>query len=219
MDCATDGAYREIVAHYEACLSRHGDNHMGVDWPRAADAGRRYAVMLGVIPASAPRPIRLLDFGCGAGHLLEYIRRNGLAGLEYHGLDISPMFISVCRGKFPDDSFRVVDVLEDGPELPEFDYVIMNGVFTEKCGLSHERMWEFVRGVLGRVWPQTRHGLAFNVMSKHVDWERDDLFHLSCDTLLAFLKAELSRHCVIRQDYGLYEYTTYVYREASRWPG
>ena len=43
------------------------------------------------------------------------------------------------------------------------------------------------------------------------------LFHLSSDVLLSFLKAELSRHCVIRHDYGLYEYTTYVYREPNLW--
>ena len=72
--------------------------------------------------------------------------------------------------------------------------------------------------MLRRVWPRAREGLAFNVMSKHVDWERDDLFHLSTDLLLAFLKSELSRHVVIRHDYGLYEYTVYVYREPNRWP-
>jgi hypothetical protein len=94
----------------------------------------------------------------------------------------------------------------------------MNGVFTEKCRLSSEEMWDHVRAVLRRMWPRVRRGLAFNVMSKHVDWERDDLFHLPCDTLLAFLKAELSCHCLIRHDYGLFEYTTYVYREANRWP-
>ena len=60
---------------------------------------------------------------------------------------------------------------------------------------------------------RARIGLAFNVMTWHVDWQRDDLFHLPCDTLLAFLKAEVSRHVVLRADYGLWEYTTYVYRE------
>jgi SAM-dependent methyltransferase len=218
MNRVMDGAYREIVVHYEGCLARHGDNHRGVDWPRAEDADRRYAVMLGLVPPHTPGPVRLLDFGCGAGHLLEYIRRNRLPGLEYHGLDLSAKFVSLCRDKFPEASFRVGDVLEPGFDMPEFDYIIINGVFTEKCGLSHDRMWEFVRDVLRQVWPRSRHGLAFNVMSKQVDWERSDLFHLSCDILLAFLTVELSRHCVIRQDYGLYEYTTYVYREANRWP-
>ena len=65
--------------------------------------------------------------------------------------------------------------------MPDFDYVMMNGVFTEKRGLSFEGMWDYTRAVLRRLWPMTRRGLAFNVMSKQVDWEREDLFHLSCD--------------------------------------
>jgi SAM-dependent methyltransferase len=214
----TEPGYREIVAHYEGCLSRYGDTHRGVDWPKAEDAELRYRVMLDLIPTDAPRPTRLLDFGCGAGHLLEFIKRRGLPRIAYQGLDLSPRYVALCRSKFPDALFTCADVLSDRMELPEFDYVVMNGVFTEKCSLSHDGMWDYVRALLRRVWPHARRGLAFNVMSKHVDWERDDLFHLSCDALLTFLKAELSQHCLFRHDYGLFEYTAYVYREANRWP-
>jgi hypothetical protein len=49
-------------------------------------------------------------------------------------------------------------------------------------------------------------------MSTHVDWERDDLFHLPIDKLTAFLVKEASRDFIIRHDYKLYEYTAYVYR-------
>ena len=41
--------YHTIIDHYEACLARHGDSHLGVDWPNAADAETRYRVMLDVI--------------------------------------------------------------------------------------------------------------------------------------------------------------------------
>ncbi len=57
------------------CLALHGDNHRGVDWARAEDAELRHAVMLGVIASTESPPIRLLDFGCGAGHPLEYYSR------------------------------------------------------------------------------------------------------------------------------------------------
>jgi hypothetical protein len=99
-------------------------------------------------------------------------------------------------------------------QIPEVDYVIMNGVLTEKRGLSHEAMQQYMEQLLLRVFPAARVGLAFNVMSKHVDWERSDLFHVPFDAMAAFLKHRLSRHFVFRADYGLYEYTTYVYREA-----
>jgi len=210
--------YRELIAHYEGCLSRHGDTHRGVDWPRAEDAEIRYGVMLDLIPPAVPRPVRLLDFGCGAGHLLDFLVRRNLPGIEYHGLDLSAQFLSLCRNKYPNIPFTCADVLDDGADLPEFDYIVLNGVFTEKLSISHEDMWDYARELLRRLWPHTRHGLAFNVMSKQVDWERSDLFHLSCDEAMLFLTKELSRHCVIRQDYGLFEYTAYVYREANRWP-
>lgn len=213
----TEPPHRQIIGHYERCLALHGDNYRGVDWPRAEDAELRYAVMLGVIAGTESLPIRLLDFGCGAGHLLEYIRRLTLPGISYHGLDLSERFLSVCRSKFPDVPFICTDVLEAESMLPDFDYIVMNGVFTEKRELSSECMWQYMRAVLGRLWPHARRGMAFNVMSKQVDWEREDLFHLSTDLLMAFLKTKLSRHCVIRHDYGLYEYTAYVYREPNPW--
>jgi hypothetical protein len=39
-----DRRYRDIVAHYEDCLTRYGDNRLGVDKPRREDAELRYAV-------------------------------------------------------------------------------------------------------------------------------------------------------------------------------
>ena len=52
-------------------------------------------------------------------------------------------------------------------------------------------------------------------MSAQVEWKRDDLFHLPLDRLADFLSANLSRHFVIRNDYGLYEYTVYIYKKSS----
>jgi cytochrome c oxidase subunit IV len=89
----------------------------------------------------------------------------------------------------------------------------MNGVLTERRGVSYEDMQQYMQRMLLRVFPVARVGLAFNVMSKHVDWERDDLFHVPFDLLADFLKRSVSRHFQFRADYGLYEYTIYVYRE------
>jgi SAM-dependent methyltransferase len=205
-------AYLEIVAHYEDCLARHGDTHLGVDWPNAADAQTRYRVMLEVIPPDTRGCVSLLDFGCGASHLYEYIRQHGLESrIAYSGLDLSPRFVSLARGKFPQVPYYCLDLLAGG-QLPEFDYIVMNGVFTEKRSLSYEAMLSYFQLLTAAVFAKTRTGLAFNVMSKLVDRERDDLFHLPLDTLTGFLSAQLSSHFVIRHDYHLYEYTVYVYR-------
>jgi SAM-dependent methyltransferase len=205
--------YQSIIEHYEACLARHGDSHLGVDWPNAADAETRYRVMLDVIRQPDDGPIALMDFGCGAAHLNEYLRRRERNEIRYLGVDASPRFVELSRRKFPNTTFYCADLLADEVELPKVDYVVMNGVLTEKRGLSFDDMREYMFRLLPRVFSLARMGLAFNVMSQHVDWQRDDLFHVPYDLLAAFLKANLSRHFAFRADYGLYEYTAYVYRE------
>lgn len=204
--------YLEIIEHYEACLAKHGDTHLGVDWPKAEDAETRYRIMLEVIRKPSAPVVSLLDFGCGASHLYEHIAVNGFAGITYTGLDLSLKFVELSRKKFPMNCYICADILENSQAVPLFDYIVMNGVFTEKRGLSFDEMLAYFERMLPAVFAKARLGLAFNVMTKHLDWERNDLFHLPFDTLACFLKNSLTRNFVIRNDYGLYEYTTYVYR-------
>ena len=208
----SDRSYSSIVSHYESLLEKYGDSHLGVDWPNQADALTRYQVMLDVIREPDSSRIKLLDFGCGASHLYDYILANKISHIDYAGLDISEKFIHLSKKKHPKISYYCLDILKSSIELPVFDYVILNGVFTEKRELSYHEMWEYFRQILLKVIQVARKGIAFNVMSSHVDWERDDLFHLSIDKLADFLVKEISRDFVIRNDYRLYEYTTYVYR-------
>jgi SAM-dependent methyltransferase len=206
--------YRQIIAHYESCLDRHGDSHLGVDWPNAKDAETRYRVMLELI-RERDSPVTLLDFGCGAGHLLEFIRRRDLRMIDYRGLDASEKFISLCRRKFPGAPFYQKDILKDPGGIDPVDYVVLNGVLTEKRNLSETAMRRYMEALLCSVWPLARKGIAFNVMSMHLDWQRDDLFHVSFDSMADFLTAQISRHFQFRQDYGLYEFTTYAYRDTG----
>jgi len=207
-----DKKYLSIVGHYESCLEQHGDSHLGVDWPKADDVATRHRVMLELIKSDRER-VSLLDFGCGAAHLNEYIVEKGLKNIEYAGLDLSEKFVRLAQSKFPQNRFFCMDLLDDGSSLPSFDYIVLNGVFTEKLELSFDEMLAYFKQLIARVFAYAEIGIAFNVMSKHVDWEREELFHLPFDTLAEFLKKELSRHFVFRNDYGLYEYTTYVYRD------
>lgn len=206
-----DKKYLSIIGHYESCLEQYGDTHLGVDWPKAEDVPKRHRVMLEVIKLSQDT-VSLLDFGCGAAHLNEYIVEKGLKNIHYAGLDLSEKFVRLARSKFPRNRFYCMDLLDDDSSLPDFDYIVLNGVFTEKRELPFDEMLAYFKQLLARVFAHAKIGIAFNVMSKHVDWEREELFHLPFDTLAEFLKKELSRHFVFRNDYGLYEYTAYVYR-------
>ena len=203
--------YKKIFKHYENCFLKHGDNHKGVDWPNKDEATTRYKVMLDLINAQN-NLISLLDFGCGASHLYDFIVGNNLNYIDYTGLDISKVYIDFSKNKYPNNKYIQCDILRESNELENYDYIVMNGVFTEKIDLEFDRMFYFLKSILSKLWNNTNIGIAFNVMSELVDWKRDDLFHLSIDLLGDFLCKNISRNFIIRNDYGLYEYTCYVYK-------
>ncbi len=207
-----DKKYMNIVRHYESCLKEHGDNHLGVGWPSEEDNKRRYEVMLDVTAKDTSKKIELLDFGCGTGRLYEHIQTKKMRSIIYSGLDISKNYTDIARKKYPDLKFYNLDVLSEGRRLLEFDYVVMNGVFTQKRDLAFNEMFEYFKQTLSAVFPKTRKAIAFNVMSKEVDWENEGNFYLSFDQLAGFLSESISKKFIFRHDYGLYEYTAYVYK-------
>lgn len=211
--------YLKIAEHYDSCFKKHGDTHLGVDWPNVHDLQIRYRVMEDVIQysnfnKSEKLSPTVLDFGCGSAQFFDYVKiTNNRFNLLYSGLDINKSYIEYCTIKHRHNKFYQVDVLDPNTVLPSFDFIIFNGVFTEKCDLSYDQMMDFFKQVMIKMWDNCEYGIAFNLMSKHVDWERDDLFHVSIDELGWFLKNNLSRNFIIRNDYGLYEYTTYVFKK------
>ena len=208
--------YNRIIRECERALELGGDTFRGVGWTKRKEyADLRYKIMLDGIKEDFDRPLTLLDFGCGAAHLYEFIQSRRIEGIDYSGLDVSPKFIELSRRKHPHLTFHQLDLLEPTASIPLYDFIVMNGVFNYRGDMSFDDMRRYFQELLSRVWSFARHGLAFNVMSKYLDWERDDLFHLGFDDIAGFLDTRISRHFTIRHDYGLFEYTVYVYRRSD----
>jgi cyclopropane fatty-acyl-phospholipid synthase-like methyltransferase len=173
--------------------------------------------MLDIVPPNGE--YTLLDFGCGAAHLYDFIIKNSYKNINYSGLDLSEVFINFCRLKYKKNVFICSDILQTPDQIGIYDYIVLNGVFTEKRDLSFENMFDYFKEMVKILFQKTSIGIAFNVMTKHVDWEREDLFHLPFDLLATFLKSEISRNYTIRNDYGLFEYTVYLFKEPNTWHG
>lgn len=200
-----------LKTHYKNCFLKYGDNHLGADWPKEKDLCTRYDVMLSIVK-DINQKNKILDFGCGTGMLYNHILSKNMTQIEYHGIDINDVLIEKAKSKYKDTSFLVADINQDSSILSDYDYVICNGIFTEKLQLSHKTMFDFFSNTIKVLFKKTKKGIAFNLMTIHLDYERDDLFHVSHDELANFLTKNLSRNYVIRNDYGLYEYTTYLYK-------
>lgn len=204
--------HTHIVRSCEEDFAKYGDTFLGAGWTKEEEqADRRYRVMLDLMEGHES-PYNLLDFGCGSARLLDFATRVGRSDdFVYSGLDLSPTVIEHCRRKYPDRFFHHLDVLVGADSLPVFDAIVLNGVFHYKGTMPQYQMFDYFCSLLHTLWPHTRRALAFNVMSTHVEWTRDDLFHLPIEQVTDFVASTLSRRFIVRQDYGLFEYTVYVY--------
>jgi|SRR6185295_12061001 len=209
-------AWEAIVRHYEACLAAHGATPRGADWPNGADLAGRFATMLGPVLKNANRPV-LLDLGCGPGLLLDYLAATGgVDRVRYRGIDLSPAMVEAARARWPAQEFSCHDILANPLADQSVDFVVMNGVLTERVSLSVEVMTSLAEALVAAAFRSARLGVVFNVMNAHVDWQRNDLFHWPFDQLAGFLKRDVSPHYAIRADYGLYEYACFVWRQPQR---
>lgn len=207
---------RIISIACERDLLEHGDTFRGVGYTKSErEAERQYALMLEVV-RERDEPVSVLDFGCGLAHLLDHIEREPhWRHVRYTGLDISPTYLDAARARHPEAVLILMDVLESDAGLPDYDYAVLNGVFNYRGPVAEDVMQRYWEQLTSVVYRHCRRGMAFNVMSTIVDWQRDDLFHLPFDVMARFVGRSLSRHFVVRHDYGAYEYTTYVYRDPS----
>ena len=212
---STASPQQDLVRHYEACFLEHGRTPKGVDWPNQSDLYTRFEVMLGVVRPGQEQPA-LLDLGCGPGLLLDYMEQTGRRqDFEYIGVDLSEPMLESARSHWPAYRFARQDIIAEPLPGGLVDHVILNGVLTARRGASPAQMADYAANLLEAAFHAAREGIAFNVMGKLVDWERDDLFHWGFDEMAAAVSRRLSRHIRIRADYGLYEYTVYVYRLAG----
>jgi predicted TPR repeat methyltransferase len=144
----SDPEYYEIFRHYEGRFDQYGATAKGMDWPNERDLARRFEVMLGIVRSGDERPVSLVDLGCGAGLLVDHLRSKGvLDAFEYHGIDISAKMVAAGLERYPQLQFEVRDVLVSPLPPRSVDYIIMNGVLTEKLKLTRMR-WNISRGVL-----------------------------------------------------------------------
>lgn len=203
-----DSITAKYVGKYSERFREFGDSHRALGWTRKERVCVRHRVMADVIRWDYHADsVGLLDFGCGLGHFLTCIESERIA---YMGVDVVPEFVDICKTKYPEKDFYLVDVLA-GDTLPTSDYTMANGVFTQKLDTPYADMWEYLSKIVGILFRNARMGIAFNVMSSHVDWERKDLFHVPMDLMADFVQSELSPKFIFRNDYGLREYTAYVY--------
>lgn len=195
---------------YDDHLSAHGDSPQATQQADRQTQEQRMRVLCQVTDL---RQAKILDFGCGTGHLLTFMRQEcGYEG-EYVGYDIARSMVETAAAKYTNARFEHRNILAAG--IPEdFDVVLVTGTFNNFTNDN----WAWMTACLKLLWQRTRVALAFNNLSAYVDFFAEGLYYEDPGRVLRFCKEELSPLVTLRHDYCVrpgvvpYEFTTCVYR-------
>jgi SAM-dependent methyltransferase len=189
----------QLRQHYAPLALEHGDSFRAVDWGSEAGQNKRFEVLLGCVDF---RHLRILDVGCGVGHLVVYLKEHGFDG-SYLGIDLVPEMIDKAKLNNSDFNFQVVKSLEDVESFKP-DLVIASGLFTFADNLRFQ-------ATISQLFRLTSHALAFNSLSAWKESQQHNEFY--ADPIAAFSYcASLTKKIVFRHDYMSHDFSFYLYK-------
>lgn len=202
---------KSLHDHYRNKFLEYGATSMGVDWGiKEWAAELRQIKMLEVISNARDKKVSLLDVGCGYGALADTIKEIGL-NVDYFGVDVVPEIVAEARKRHPDYKFYTGDFLE--LSLEQYDYVVCNGIMTQKLTATTLEMNNYCKCLIKMLFDKATHGIAFNLMNTHVNFQKDSLYYRNPVELMAWCISELSPHIKVDCAYELfYEYTIFLYK-------
>lgn len=204
---ADPSLFAQVSDYYTGKLRAHGETAQGVDWKDEVSQALRFEQLVKLLPLEGDYLV--LDYGCGYGALLDYLRDKGY-GCRYLGLDVSPEMVAVAAKRHAADArakFR------QGVGIPAgVDYILCSGVFNVRLGRGDEEWQAYLMETLRAFAAAARRGFAFNLLTTYADKDkmRPDLHYADPCRLFDWAKREVSRHVALLHDYGLYEFTLIV---------
>lgn len=203
----------DMKQHYSATFLEHGPTSEGVDWGTKADRIKtRLEKMAAVIIGDNSIKIRILDIGCGYGAFYEYLSSCYAGEVEYTGIDLCENMIKEAKKQHPHAKFIIGDFMDYDFGEEVFDYVICNGIFTQKLSASSLEMHEYLKQALQRMFNLCQKGFVFNIMSSYVNFHSENLFYFSPAELLSYLLSNVSQNVRLDHSYRFFEYSCYVYK-------
>lgn len=199
-----------VQKYYSGKFEQFGPVARGVDWKDKESQNLRFAQLLKLIEGHAP--FSLNDLGCGYGELFSYMRKR-FGRFKYFGCDVSHALVAAARQAFARSSrasFRVA-----GKPARVADYTVASGIFNVRLDTPKSLWLEYILHTLARMDRHSRHGFAFNCLTKYSDRDRmrPDLYYADPCFLFDYCKTRYSKQIALLHDYGLYEFTIVVRKQ------
>ena len=147
-------------------LKKHGYSVSALHWGSEASQNQRFIELLKIFTMfDSAGTVRLLDMGCGLGHLYKFLKNQGLIEgwkIEYSGVDINEDFIKEAQKHHPEAKFRMKDeTIYD----EKFDVVLCSGIFNLKFSEDFD-IDAYYTEELSRLFKASTYGASANFQSR-----------------------------------------------------
>jgi SAM-dependent methyltransferase len=202
-----------MKSHYELSFDKFGPHSSGVDWGNDIEkTNLRYKKMLAVSESiESNKASTMLDVGCGYGGLIQYMKNQNIS-MDYTGIDFASNMIDWAKINLKDEVFIEANFLDYDFAEKKYDYVVCNGILTQKLESSLLDMDRYAKSIIGKMYSLCNKAIAFNIMSTAVNFFAPNLYYKHPAEIICYCMSEISRNFKIDHSYGIYEYTVYLHK-------
>jgi len=195
--------YKEkLRRHYVPLVAKYGDSFQSVDWGSIQGQQKRFRVLLEAMDFNNAR---ILDVGCGVGHLVDYLKEHNYDG-HYLGIDLVREMTETAARRHPAWDFRFETNINNAEDFSP-DIVVASGLFT----FADEDM---LKDVVQKLFAVTRNAVAFNSLSLWGGGMEPNEYNADPVRVLEFCRS-LTERVVLRHDYLPHDFTIYLYKNDS----
>lgn len=199
----------DLKKQYKEAFNKYGYSEKSVFWPKGRQ-NERFEALTRLINK---KKFSILDFGCGLGHMFDYLNRNFEGNFKYQGLDIVEDFITQNKLMHPTIDFQLINHYSDVKN--NFDYILISGVFNMSYFDNLQKHKNFVYEILEELFKKTDVCLSVNFMTDQVDFIQKGAYHQNIEELLSFIKLKLSKRYVLDCSYMPFEFTITVFKDQT----
>ena len=195
----------KVNKYYSDKISQYGTTSQGVDWNGKESHFLRFEQLCKVL--SDKNNFTLLDYGCGFGALIEYLKQNNMT-FNYTGFDISEEMIKKANEIYQAKNQIFTSDLEN----KHFDYTIANGIFNVKLDALDKDWEKYIIDTIDEIDGVSAKGFSFNILTSYSDkdFKKDYLYYANPLFYFDYCKKNFSKNVSLLHDYNLYEFTIIV---------
>jgi len=204
MDSLSEDDRTELVGRYLGRYSQYGVDARTLNVGDPEKYARQHAIHASVGPLEGAT---VLDIGCGLALFYEYLKRTN-TGFRYIGYDVIEPFVVNNRQRFPEATFRVVDVSKDSIVDP-CDYVIMCQVFNNLYKDANNT--EVVKSAIAKAFASATRAVSVDMLSTYVNYTEPKLFYFSPEEMFSFAKG-LTPYVCLQHSYVEHHFTIQLHK-------